>query len=173
MASLGGSAPGVVDETLSDSIAKHMGMASVTSLSYESYVETIRTLCPTIDHTNHKAAQDKCHCKALQAEFNGGQNGNRGGRSGGHGRNAGRGMGCQPNQTGHGHGKYHNWIAKDQFDNLDDEGYQRLIWERISRGKIKANTSDMNPAPSTAPTTANPVPPSQIQIFRATVAPET
>ena len=62
-----------------DSIAKHLGTASVTSLSYESYVETIRTFCQTIDHTNHKAVQEKSHHKALQAEFNGGHNGNRGG----------------------------------------------------------------------------------------------
>ena len=55
-----------------DSIAKHLGMASVTSLSYESYVETI-------DHTNHKAVQEKSCRKALQAEVNRGRNGNRGG----------------------------------------------------------------------------------------------
>ena len=74
-----------------DSIAKHLGTSSVTSLSYESYVETIRTFCQTIDRTNHKAVQEKsCH-KALQAEFNGGRNGNWGGWSGGRGRNSGRG----------------------------------------------------------------------------------
>ena len=38
-----------------DSIAKHLGTASVASVSYESYIETIRTFCQTIDHTNHKA----------------------------------------------------------------------------------------------------------------------
>ena len=119
-----------------DSIAKHLGTASVTSLSYESYVEMIRTFCQTIDHTNDKAVQEKSHRKALQAEFNGGRNGNHGGRSGGHGRNSGRGGGCQPNLTGHRHGKYHNWIPKEQFDNLDEEGYQCLIWDRISRGEI-------------------------------------
>ena len=42
-----------------DSVAKHLGTASVTSLSYESYVETICTICQTIDHTNHKAVQEK------------------------------------------------------------------------------------------------------------------
>ena len=157
-----------------DSIAKHLGMASVTSLSYKSFVETIRNFCQTIDHTNHKAVQEKSHRKALQAEFNGGTNGNRGGRSGGRGRNFGRGGGRQPNQTGRGCGKYHNWIPKDQFDTLDEEGYQRLIWDRISRGEIQANTSDTNPTPSTAPTNSNPaVPPTQIQVSGATTAPET
>ena len=76
-----------------DSIAKHLGTASATSLSYESYVETIRTFCQTIDHTNHKAVQEKSRRKALQAEVNGGRNGNRGGRTGGRGRNPGRGGG--------------------------------------------------------------------------------
>ena len=42
-----------------DSIVKRLGTTSVTSLSYESYVETIRTFCQTIDHTNHKAVQEK------------------------------------------------------------------------------------------------------------------
>ena len=42
-----------------DSIAKHLDTTSVTSLSYKSYVETIRTFCQTIDHTNHKAVQEK------------------------------------------------------------------------------------------------------------------
>ena len=119
-----------------DSIAKHLGTASVTSLSYESYVETIHTFCQTIDHTNHKAVQEKSRRKALQAKVNGGGNGNRGGRTGGHGRNTGRGGGRQPNQAGCGCGKYHNWIPKEQFDNLDKEGYQRLIRDRISRGEI-------------------------------------
>ena len=157
-----------------DSIAKHLGTASVTSLSYESYVETIRTFCQTIDHTNHKAVQENSRCKALQAKFNGGCNGNRGGRSGGRGRNSGRGGRRQPNQIGHGRVKYHNWIPKDQFDNLDEEGYQCLIQDHISRGEIQANTSDMNPAPSTAPTNANPAaPPTQIQVSGATGTPET
>ena len=87
------------------SIANHLGMASVTSLSYESYVETIRSFYQTIDHTNHNAVQEKSRRKALQAEFNGGRNGNRGGRSGGRWCNSGRGGGHQPNQTGHGRGK--------------------------------------------------------------------
>ena len=110
-----------------DSIAKHLCTASVTSLSYEAYVETIRAFCQTIDHTNHKAVQEKSHRKALQAKFNGGCNGNRGGRTGGGGRNSGRGGGRQPNQTGRGCRKYHNWIPKEQFDNLDEEGYQHFI----------------------------------------------
>ena len=54
-----------------DSIAKHLSTASVTSISYESYVETICTFCQTIDHTNHKAVQEKSQCKALQAESTG------------------------------------------------------------------------------------------------------
>ena len=157
-----------------DSIAKHLGTASVTSLSYESFVETIRTSCQTIDHTNHKAVQEKSRWKALQAEFNRGRNGNRGGRTGGRGRNSGRGGGRQPNQTGRGHGKYHNWIPKEQFDNLDKEGYQCLIRDRISRGEIQANTSDTNPAPTAAPTNSNPTaPPTQIQVSGATTALET
>ena len=72
-----------------DSIAKHLGTTSVTSVSYEYYVETIRTFCQTIDHTNQKAVQEKSQCKALQAEFNGGRNVNRSGQSGGRGRNSG------------------------------------------------------------------------------------
>ena len=157
-----------------DSIAKHLGTASVTSLSYESYVETIRTFCQTIDHTNHKAVQEKSRQKALQAEFNRGRNGNCGGRTGGHGRNSGRGGRRQHNQSGCGHGKYHNWIPKEQFDNLDKEGYQRLIQDHISRGEIQANTSDTNPAPTAAPTNSNPMaPPTHIQVSGATTTLET
>ena len=159
-----------------DSIAKHLGTASVTSLSYESYVETIRTFCQTIDHTNHKAVQEKSRREALEAKFNGGRNGNRGGRSGGHGRNSGKGGRRQPNQTGRGCGKYHNWIPKEQFDNLDEEGYQRLIWDHITHGKIQANNSDTNPTPSTAPTSAThptQAPPSQIQVSGTTAILET
>ena len=153
-----------------DSITKHLGTASVTSLSYESYIEAICTFCQTIDHTNHKAIQEKSRRKALQAEFNGGCNGNQGGQTGDRGRNSG----SQPYQTGCGRGKYHNWIPKDQFDNLDKEGYQHLIRDRISCGEIQANTSDTNPAPSTVPTTANPTAsPTQIQVSGATVTPET
>ena len=62
-----------------DSIVKHLGTNSVTSLSYESYVEIIHTFCQTIDHTNHKTVQEKSRHKSLQAEFNGGRNGNQGG----------------------------------------------------------------------------------------------
>ena len=62
-----------------DSIVKHLGTTSVTSVSYKSYVETICTFCQTIDHTNQKAVQEKSRHKALQAEFNRGRNGNRGG----------------------------------------------------------------------------------------------
>ena len=159
-----------------DSIANRLGTASVTSLSYESYVETIHTFCQTIDHTNHKAVQEKSHHKAIQADINGGCNGNRGGRSGGCGHNSGRGGRRQPKQTGHCRGKYHNWIPKEQFDSLDEEGYQRLIRDHINHGKIQANNLDTNPTPSTAPTAAtNPaqVPPSQIQVSGSTVAPET
>ena len=57
---------------------------------------------------------------------------------------------------------------------MDEEGYQRLIRDRISLGEIQANTSDMNPAPSAAPTNPNPAaPPTQIQVSGATTAPET
>ena len=157
-----------------DSITKQLGMASVTSLSYESYVELIRTFCQTIDHTNHKAVREKSHRKALQAEFNGGRNGNQGGWSGCRGCNSGRGGRRQSNQPGRGRGKYHNWIPKERFDNLDEEGYQRLIRDCINSGEIQANTSDTNPAPSAAPTNANPAePPTQIQVSGATGDPET
>ena len=159
-----------------DSIAKHLGSTSVTSLSYKSYVEMICTFCQTIDHTNDKAVQEKSRRKALQAEFNRGRNGNQGGQSGGCGHNSGRGGRCQPNQTGHGRGKYHNWIPRKQFDNLDEEGYQCLIRDHITRGEIQANNSDNNPTPSTAPTAAtNPAqtPPSQIQVSGTTAVLET
>ena len=46
-----------------DSIAKHLGTASVTSLSYKSYIETIRTICQTIVHTNNKYVQESLATK--------------------------------------------------------------------------------------------------------------
>ena len=127
-----------------NSIAKHLGTTSVTSLSYESYVEMMHTFSQTIDHANRKAVEEKSHCKAFQAEFNGGHNTNHGGgHSSGHGRNTGRSNACQANPGGCRCGKYHNWIPRDQFDNLDDENYQQLIRERVARGEVQANTTSM------------------------------
>ena len=49
-----------------------------------------------------------------------------------------------------------------------------MIRDRFSRGEIQANTSDMNPAPTAAPTNSNPTaPPTQIQVSGATIFSET
>ena len=42
-----------------DSIASHLGTTSPTTISYESYVEMIRTFCQMIDHANCKAVHEK------------------------------------------------------------------------------------------------------------------
>ena len=52
-----------------DSIAMHLGTPSGTTVTYETYIETVRTFCQTIDHANRKPTQDKSRRKALQAEF--------------------------------------------------------------------------------------------------------
>ena len=65
-----------------DFITKHLGTTSVTTVSYESYVETVRTFCQTIDHANQKSLHEKVRCKALQAEL-GGSGGRRGANRGG------------------------------------------------------------------------------------------
>ena len=59
----------------------------------------------------------------------------RGGRTSGHGRSQGR---------------YHNWVPRNQFDNLSNEEYQTLIRERLTRGELQAHHADTDPA--------NPIP---------------
>ena len=149
-----------------DSIANHLGTTSATATSYESYVETICTFCQTIDHANHKSVHEKNRRKALQTEYQ--QSGRGHGRGRGRdekedgrtgGRNSGRGR-----QGGHGHsgGRYHNWIPKEQFDRLDQAGYQQLMHDRVAQGEVQANTIETASLSSIAPTTVElptPAPP--------------
>ena len=65
-----------------DSIAKYLGTTSATTVSYESYIETVHTFCQTIDHANQKSLHEKVRYKALQAEL-GGSGGGRGANRGG------------------------------------------------------------------------------------------
>ena len=74
LSSLGGSAPGLVDGILShqmqaDAIAQHTRTPSAAATTYKSHLEHVRTFCHMIDHTNHKAVQEKTRHKALQAKF--------------------------------------------------------------------------------------------------------
>ena len=87
-----------------DSIASHLGTASVTMTTYEHCIKIIHTFCQTINHANRKAAQDKSRRKALQAEFQQGQGHGRSGRSDHRtsGRSDGRGRG---GTTGPGRGR--------------------------------------------------------------------
>ena len=160
-----------------DSIASHLGTASATTTTYEHYVEIVRTFCQTIDHANRKATQDKNRRKALQAEFQQGQGRGRSARTGrtsgrgddrargtstnsGRGRQSGRTSG---RGSGRGGGRYHNWIPRDQFDSLDDEGYNRLIRDRISRGELQSNTTDTDTHPgSQGNTVVTPI--TQLQV---------
>ena len=112
-------------------------------------METVHTFCQTIDHANHKAAEDKSPRKALQVEFQQTQGHGRGCTNGAHGgchgdgwgrssttggNNAsGGGRGRQSRRGGRTGGRYHNWIPREQFDALDDEGYARLIHDRVYR----------------------------------------
>ena len=119
-----------------DSIANHLGTTSATATSYESYVEMIHTFCQMIDHANRKAVHKKNQRKALQTEY----------QQSGHGHGRGRGRdekedgrtgGCNSGrgrQGGHGRsgGWYHNWIPKEQFDCLDQAGYQQLIRDCVA-----------------------------------------
>ena len=137
-----------------DSIANHLGTTSATATSYESYVETIRTFCQTIDHANRKALHKKNQRKALQTEYQQSghgrgrgrdekEDGRTGGRNSGRGRQGGRG------RSG---GWYHNWIPQEQFDHLDQAGYQQLIRDRVARGEVQANTIETASLSSVAPT---------------------
>ena len=150
------------------SIANHLGTTSATTISFESHVETVRIFCQTIVHTNRKALQEKNFCKALQAEFqksggrgraeyqtNTGGRDDTGGRTEGCGRGdtgGGRVQGCGGQTSGHGwsQGCYHNWVPRNQFDNLSNEEYQTLIRERLTRGELQAHHGDTDPA--------NPIP---------------
>ena len=130
------------------------------NVSHDCHLQKIvGTLCQTIDHANHKAVQEKSRRKALQAEFeqSGGHGrGNRstpcGGRGEGHGRNPRRGR-PSSSSSGHGNGRtggqYHNWIPREQVDNLDDAGYEQLVRDHVTRGELQANTNMTTPTPST------------------------
>ena len=59
----------VNNQMQADSIAMHFGTPSATTVTYETYIGTVRTFCQTIDYANCKPTQDKSHHKALQAEF--------------------------------------------------------------------------------------------------------
>ena len=153
-----------------DSIPNHLGTTSATATSYESYVEMIHTFCETIDHANRKAVHEKNRCRALQTEYQ--QSGSRSGSGRGRGRgcddkdecqaggrNSGRGR-----QGGRGcsGGRYHNWIPKEQFDHLDQAGYQQLIRDRVARGEVQANNLETESSPLVAVTTMDlptPAPP--------------
>ena len=155
---------------------------SATTITYESFVEIIQTFCQTIDHANHKAVQEKSLRKALQDEFEqygGHGQGNRstpqGGRGEGHGRNSGRGRssssssGCGNGRTG---GWYHNWIPREQFDNLDDAAYEQLIQDRITWGELQANkTTPTTPSTYTNNSQVPTTPPlSQVQVSQPSPA---
>ena len=144
------------------SIANHLGTTSATTTSYESHVETVWIFCETIDHSNRKALQEKNCCKTLQAEFQktGGRGraerqANMGGPGDTGGRNEGRGRvqghGGRTSGRGHSQGRYHNWIPRDQFDNLSNEQYQTLIRERVTRGKLQAHNADTDAPNPTVP----------------------
>ena len=161
-----------------ESIANHLGTTSATILTYKSHVETIRTFCQTIDHANWKLTYEKNRRKALQAEFQRTPGRGRGcinGQGDGRGRNAGQGThtgrnqgGCNPTSgRGRTGGRYHNWIPRDQFDNLDEESYQRLIRDRVARGEVRANTTDsthVSTTPSDPHATHYSAPVSQVQV---------
>ena len=160
-----------------DSIASHLGTASVTMTTYEHYIEIIHTFCQTISHANRKAAQDKSRRKALQAEFQQGQGHGRSGcsdhrtsgRSDGRGRGGttGPGHGRQSGRTGgRGGGCYHNWIPREQFDSLDDEGYNQLIHDRIDHGEIQSSNADTDTNPGTQVNTSS-TPITQVQVLPA------
>ena len=76
-----------------DAIAQHTGTPSAAATTYESHLEHVRTFCQTIDHTNHKAVQEKTRRKALQAEYERANGHGRNGRGEGRGRGRGRGHG--------------------------------------------------------------------------------
>ena len=55
-----------------------------------------------------------------------------------------------------------NWIPKEQFDRLNQAGYQQLIHDRVARGEVQANTIETASLSSIAPTTVElptPAPP--------------
>ena len=59
-------------------------------------------------------------------------------------------------------GRYHNWIPKEQFDRLDQAGYQQLIHDRVARGEVQANnteTASVPPATLTSTDIPTPAPP--------------
>ena len=135
---------------------------SATVVSYESHVEMVHIFCQTINHTNHKAIQEKNRCKVLQADFqktrgrgHGGCQTNGGGPTdtGGHNEGCGRAQGHGGRSSGHGRtpGCYHNWMPHEQFDNLSNEEYQTLIHDRVLRGKLQAHNADTDVSPPTVP----------------------
>ena len=153
-----------------NAIAHHTKTPSTAATTYESQFEHVRTFCQTINHTNHKAVQEKTRQKALQTEFEqaNGRGQNRRGEGHGHGRGHGNRWGVNP---GHGRqpegrggrtgGQYHNWIPHVQFDQLDNESYARLIRDHVAHGKLAANNTETTPA-TVMSTTVSPL--TQVQV---------
>ena len=71
----------------------------------------------------------------------------RGGRDRGPGRSGGRGRYC------------HNYLPDDQYWNLDQSSYDKMVHDRISRGEIQSNNVDTQALPTNSSTPSSVVPP--------------
>ena len=86
------------------------------------------------------------------------------GHGSGHGRGRGRGRsrGGRVRGLGRsgGHGRYcHNYLPDDQYWNLDQSSYDKLVHDRISRGEIQSHNVDTQALPPNSSTPSSVVPP--------------
>ena len=94
-------------------------------------------------------------------QTNMGGRGDTGGRTEGRGRDdtggGVQGRGGRTPGRGRSQGRYHNWVLRDQFDNLSNEEYQTLIRERVTRGELQAHHADTDAANPTVFTMGNSI----------------
>ena len=146
------------------------GAAVTAALTYEIQVSHLRDFCIMLDARHQEQAAANQASTAMKTEIKKSlgihtsegeqQTGHRRGGPG-HGRGCGRGRGrgrgrSQGRGRGRERGRYHNFLSDDEFWSLDEEGYQRLLQERATRGELSLNNTDTQPqSTSVQPTNAN------------------
>ena len=152
------------------------GVAVTTALTYEVHYTQIRDFCITLDGRNKETAELKHARSIMKAEIKRSMNlshadpvtapsteepGRGHGRGRGRGRGCGRGCGGRDRGRGQssGHGCYHNYLPDDQYWNLDQSSYDKLVHNRISCSEIQSNNVDSQVVPPNSSTPSSVVPP--------------
>ena len=150
------------------------GVAVTTALTYEVHYTQIRDFCITLDGRNKEAAEMKHARSIMKAEIKRSMNVSQAdpgtapstaqparGHGSGRGRGQGRGRGGRDRGRGRsgGRGCYHNYLPDDQYWNLGQSSYDKLVHGCISSGEIQSNNVDTQALPSNSSTPSSVVPP--------------